>query len=215
MLEFDLLTAEQIEVRVAQINEKSCSLLLYKDARVDMNMLDRHPLIGPENWQCKYYECKGNLYCSVGILAKHTLEPTLRGEVIGEPIHVTPKNSQWIWKDDCGTESYTEKQKGEASDAFKRACFRWGIGRELYTSPDIMFWCKHGQNINLRANNMKYEDYVQSKKNDDSRPKCSTYDKFSVEKIKYNDQRQITDLAIRNNTLNKRVFVYTTTGKDD
>lgn len=181
MLEFDLLTAEQIEVRVSQISASSCSLLLYKDARIDMNMLDRHPEIGPERWQCEYYECKGNLFCKVGIYDSSEMS--------------------WIWKSDCGVESYTEKQKGEASDAFKRACFRWGIGRELYTAPQIRFWVKDRQGnelCTLKEKNGKF----------------STYDSFSVEKIKYNDQRQITDISIKNDTLNKRVFVYTTTGKE-
>lgn len=185
MLEFDLLTPSQIEVRVSQISDKSCSLLLYKDARVDMNMLDRHTDIGPDKWQDKYYECKGNLYCSVGI----------------------KRYDEWIWKDDCGVESYTEKQKGEASDAFKRACFRWGIGRELYTAPQIRFWVSDKQGNQLC--NIKEVTRGNGEK------KFTTWDNFSVEKIKYNDQRQITGIAIKNDTLNKRVFVYTTTGKDD
>lgn len=197
MLEFDLLTAEQIEVRVSQISASSCSLLLYKDARIDMNMLDRHPEIGPERWQCKYYECKGNLYCSVGILVDYC---NVNGSADG---------LQWIWKDDCGVESYTEKQKGEASDAFKRACFRWGIGRELYTAPQIKFWCKSREGVeHVQLTDTKRKDKY-------DRPIYTTYDSFSVEKIKYNDQRQITDISIKNDTLNKRVFVYTTTGKED
>ncbi|MFR9048323.1 MAG: hypothetical protein ACLVJZ_06890 [[Clostridium] leptum] len=66
-MEFRLLKADEIDVRVAQVKESGCSLLLYKDARVDMNILDTTPGIGPENWQRKHYECKGNLFCSVGI----------------------------------------------------------------------------------------------------------------------------------------------------
>ena len=65
-MEFRLLKADEIDVRVAQVKESGCSLLLYKDARVDMNILDTTPGIGPENWQRKHYECKGNLFCSVG-----------------------------------------------------------------------------------------------------------------------------------------------------
>lgn len=190
MIRFDLLNETQIEIRVAQINESSCSLLLYKDARVDMNMLDRHEKIGPARWQCKYYECKGNLYCSVGILIDDGM------------------TSQWVWKDDCGTESFTEKQKGEASDAFKRACFRWGIGRELYTAPKIKVWCnckKNGSLVTLKGTGRNDKNGKEIK---------TTYDEFSVEKIKYNDLNQITDIAIRNDTLGKRVFVYTTTGKE-
>ena len=98
-MEFRLLKADEIDVRVAQVKESGCSLLLYKDARVDMNILDTTPGIGPENWQRKHYECKGNLFCSVGI------------KIDGE----------WVWKDDAGAESQAEKEKGEASDSFKRA----------------------------------------------------------------------------------------------
>ena len=68
-------------------------------------------------WMCDYKEVKGNMYCGIAVL----------NEASGE----------WVWKWDCGTETFTEKEKGEASDAFKRAGFRWGIGRELYTSPKI------------------------------------------------------------------------------
>ena len=112
-MEFRQLRADEIDCRVGTQTDRGISLLLYKDARCDMRLLDE--TVGSENWQDKYYECKGNLFCSVGI-------KTADG---------------WIWKDDCGTESNTEKEKGEASDAFKRACFRWGIGRELYTAPFI------------------------------------------------------------------------------
>ena len=97
-MEFRLLKADEIDVRVAQVKEFGCSLLLYKDARVDMNILDTTPGIGPGNWQRRHYECKGNLFCSVGI------------KIDGE----------WVWKDDAGAESQAEKEKGEASDSFKR-----------------------------------------------------------------------------------------------
>ena len=91
---------------------------------------------------------------------------------------------EWIWKSDCGTESNTEAQKGEASDSFKRACFNWGIGRELYTAPFI--W--------IPADKCSIKD-----------KKC--YDRFEVEKIKVEDKR-ITGLAIRNLTAKKRCFVW-------
>lgn len=153
------LTAQDVEVRVAQIKEgKGCSLLLYKDARCDMNILDE--AVGAQNWQREHYECKGNLFCRVGILI----------------------NSMWIWKSDCGTESNTEAQKGEASDSFKRACFNWGIGRELYTAPFI--WVKNGD---VQLNGKK------------------TYDKFRVTNIVIRDKR-IVELEIENTTLKKIVF---------
>lgn len=99
-----------------QVGEKGFSLLLYKDARCDQTILDE--TVGVGNWQRRHYECKGNLFCSVGINLNYK--------------HI-PSDAAWVWKDDCGTESNTEKEKGEASDSFKRACFNWGIGRELYT----------------------------------------------------------------------------------
>lgn len=119
-MEFRKLKAEEIELRIGTVTAKGVTMLCYKDARVDMNILDE--TVGAENWQCKYYEVVGNLYCSVGVRS---------GDLSG-----------WVWKDDCGTESNTEKEKGQASDAFKRACFRFGIGRELYTSPFIFLPCK-------------------------------------------------------------------------
>lgn len=115
MEKFRNLRADEVDARVGTCNEKGFSLLLYKDARCDQNILDE--TVGPENWQRRHYEVKGNMFCSVGIY--------------------DTEKKEWIWKDDCGTESNTEKEKGEASDSFKRACFNWGIGRELYTAPFI------------------------------------------------------------------------------
>lgn len=112
------LRADEIECRVAKITSSGCQLLLYKDARCDKRILDE--LYGPMNWQDRYEEIKGNMYCSVGVRNSET--------------------GEWIWKQDCGTESFAEKEKGEASDAFKRACFNWGIGRELYSK--IFIWLK-------------------------------------------------------------------------
>lgn len=109
---FRPLKADEVNVRIDTINDKSAMLLLYKDARCDMAVLD--DTVGPMNWQRKHYECKGNLFCSVGI----------RGD-----------DGEWIWKDDCGSEGNYEKAKSESSDSFKRACTTWGIGRELYTAP--------------------------------------------------------------------------------
>ena len=117
MCKFRDLRADEIECRVQQVKDKGLVLLLYKDARVDMNILDE--TVGASNWQREHYECKGNLFCRVGIdIGTHE-----------------GKAERWVFKSDCGTESNTEAQKGEASDSFKRACFNWGIGRELYTAP--------------------------------------------------------------------------------
>lgn len=119
MEKFRKLRADEIELRVGTTNETGFSLLLYKTARVDANILDE--TLGAENWQKKFYQVKNTMICSLGIL--------------------TPNG--WIWKDDAGDESNTEAIKGEASDSFKRAGFAWGIGRELYTSPFI--WVKKDQ----------------------------------------------------------------------
>ena len=111
------LKADEIEVRVGQVYEKGVTMLLYKTARTDMQILDE--MYGAMNWQKDYKEIKGNLYCGIGVW--------------------DADKEQWVWKWDCGTESNTEKEKGEASDAMKRACVNvgGGIGRELYTAPFI------------------------------------------------------------------------------
>lgn len=113
------LRPDEIEVRVGSVTAKGVSLLLYKDARCDMNILDE--VYGPEGWQRKHEVINGNLYCGIGIWNKEI--------------------NEWVWKWDCGTESFTEKEKGEASDAFKRAAFNIGIGRELYTGGFIFASC--------------------------------------------------------------------------
>lgn len=159
-MKFRPLRADEIEVRVQSIKEKGVILLLYKNARCDMNILDE--TVGAENWQREHYECKGNLFCRVGIRCA----------------------DGWIYKSDCGAESNTEKEKGEASDSFKRACVNWGIGRELYTAPFI--FVKTGD---VQINNGK------------------TYDRFLVGKIR-TENGKIVGLSIHNETLKKRVFVW-------
>jgi hypothetical protein len=185
MIEFRDLTPEDIEVRMQSIKKQYVNgqwvngviLLLYKNARVDMNILDE--TVGTENWQREHYECKGNLFCRVGINANYKTA-----------------NSQpnWVYKSDCGTESNTEAQKGEASDSFKRACFNWGIGRELYTSPYI--WVSDALcNIYDTGRKDKYNNAIF---------KCN--DKFAVGKIKI-ENKQITGLSINNLNNGKRVFL--------
>lgn len=175
-MKFRDLTAEDIECRVQSVKQNGLVLLLYKDARCDMRILDE--TAGAEYWQREHYECKGNLFCRVGI--------NFGGNVStkdGIPYE------KWVWKSDCGTESNTEAEKGEASDSFKRACFNWGIGRELYTSPFI---------------------WIPADKCNINNGKC--FDKFSVEKIKIEDKR-ITGLAIWNETKKIRAFVWTEENK--
>ncbi len=123
MCKFRDLTADEIEVRVQSANAKGVTLLLYKDARCDMNILDE--TVGADNWQNRFYENKGILFCSLGINTNYD-KPDLP--------------DRWVWKDDAGVESNTEAEKGNASDARKRSGFAWGIGRELYTSPFV--WVK-------------------------------------------------------------------------
>lgn len=161
---FRLLNADEIEARVATVSEKGCTLLLYKDARCDMNILDE--TVGTMNWTRSH--TRDNANCIVSIWDEN--------------------KKQWISKEDTGTESFTEKEKGLASDSFKRACFNWGIGRELYTAPFI--WIS-ADKVNLSQKNGKY----------------TTYDKFVVEAIRYDEKRQISALSIKNQ-LGKRVYIY-------
>lgn len=175
MCKFRDLRADEIECRVQSAKANGLVLLLYKDARVDMNILDE--TVGSACWQREHYECKGNLFCRVGICVE-----TKKGESIFP---------EWIWKSDCGTESNTEAQKGEASDSFKRACFNWGIGRELYTSPFI--WISDDKCIIKETKNMQGKSIY------------SCYDKFIVESITI-ENKQITALSIYNTT--KKCLAY-------
>lgn len=118
MIKFRSLRADEIECRVQSVKEKGLVLLLYKTARTDMNILDE--TVGPENWQCEFYEVKGVMFCRLGI------NVYFDNPELGE---------RWIWKSDAGSESNQDAEKGNASDARKRVGFSWGIGRELYTSP--------------------------------------------------------------------------------
>ena len=102
--------------RVQSVNQYGASCVAYVDARDVQDLLDK--VVGAGYWQVKYKEHKGNLFASIGINITK-----------GEGVDVLPL---WVWKSDCGTESNVEKQKGEASDAFKRAAVAWGIGRFLY-----------------------------------------------------------------------------------
>lgn len=169
-MKFRDLTEKEIDVRVSTCSEKGVSLLLYKDARCDMNILDE--TVKPENWQRSHELINGNLFCNVAINVNYDKEK--------EPV--------WVSKQDVGVESYTEKEKGQASDSFKRACFNWGIGRELYTAPFI--W------VNAADANIV-----------ENKGKKTTYDKFYVEQIIIKD-KQIVALSIKNKNMKKRVFVY-------
>lgn len=162
------LKADEIDCRISQIGDGWLSLLLYKDARVDMDILDE--TVGAMNWQRKH--TRDNANCSIEIWDE--------------------KKQQWISKEDTGTESYTEKEKGLASDSFKRAGFNWGIGRELYTSPVIF----------IKVSDEKGTNYTEREKNG----KPTTNTRFYVEAIQIKN-KIITGLSIKNNQ-NKRVFVW-------
>ena len=172
-----LLKADEIECRIATINEKGLSLLLYKDARVDQRILDE--TFGIFGWKRSHQCIDGNLYCTVEIYDKDS--------------------GEWISKQDVGTMSYSEKEKGQASDSFKRACFNWGIGRELYSAPFI--WIPAGTAA------------IQSKESDsrNKEKKYYCYDRFSVSSIEYNGDREISSLVIVNE---KGQAVYAMKNKD-
>ena len=150
-MEFRLLRADEIDVRVGGITDgKGGYLLLYKDARCDMNILDES--VGASNWQRGHELIDGQLFSNVSIYDEDKKE--------------------WITKQDVGVESYTEKEKGRASDSFKRACVNWGIGRELYTAPFIWISDKSANKNTWR------------------------YKKFRVTHIAYDDKKKISELAI-------------------
>ena len=127
------LKAEEVEIRVGKVGEKGATLLLYKDARADMTILDE--IVGPFNWKREH--SRDNANCTVSIWDKD--------------------KEQWISKEDTGAESFTEKEKGLASDSFKRACFNWGIGRELYTAPLIFVKCETKAEASRYVLKNKYE----------------------------------------------------------
>lgn len=167
---FRNLKAEEIDCRIAQIDINWCTLLLYKDARVDQDILDE--TVGAMNWQRKHL--RDNANCIIEIW--------------------DAEKKQWISKEDTGTESFSEAEKGLASDSFKRAGFNWGIGRELYTSPSIFILPRKDMVKKGKDN----EFYLNAK------GKVETKTKFYVEYIDYDDKDNIVDLIIRDNKNNIR-----------
>lgn len=162
-LEFRLLRADEIDARIGSANDKGITLLLYKDARCDQNILDE--TVGPMNWQ--RHHSRENANCTVSIW--------------------DDDKGQWVEKEDTGTESNTESEKGLASDSFKRACFNWGIGRELYTAP--FMW--------IDASKLKEH------KNVGGKWKCS--DRFTVTKLTYSG-RTISGVTVKNKSGDSFVF---------
>ena len=167
----------QIDCRINQIASNYCTLLLYKDARVDMNVLDE--TVGCMNWQKSYL--RDNANCVVSIY--------------------DDEKKQWVSKEDTGTESFAEQEKGLASDSFKRACFNWGIGRELYTAPSIFITPRKDIKYRITIDN-KQQEVDEFYKN--SKDKYETKTRFWVEIIDYDENRNIQDLIIRDNKNNIR-----------
>lgn len=166
------LKPEEIEIRVQQCSEKGFSCLLYKTARVDMAILDE--IFGLNNWTTDYKEIKGNLYCGIGTR--------------------TNEKEEFVWKWDCGIESREDsdgnQKKGEASDAFKRAGVKVGIGRELYSAPFI--WIS--------------SDLVPTEKGTNGKWQVKGYPDLCVSDIEYNSNKDITELTIKSK--GKTVFTY-------
>lgn len=161
------LRKDEIEVRVASTQNNVAQLLLYKTARTDAAILDE--TFGQFNWQCSYSEIKGNLFCTISVR--------------------DPNTNEWISKMDCGSESNIEKEKGEASDAFKRSGFRWGIGVELYSTPRIK--------IPIEESDMYNGRFCQS---------------FSLKDIEISPDHKITSLSIQDRRGNVR---YTYNSQDN
>lgn len=152
-----LLKADEIECRAASVSEKGLSLLLYKDARVDQKILDE--TFGPFGWKRSHQCIGGNLYCTVEVYDR--------------------ESGVWVAKQDVGAAGNAEKEKSQASDSFKRACFNWGIGRELYTAPFI--WVPAGK-AGIQKRGERF---------------CSS-ERFSVASICYNRDREIAGLSVVN-----------------
>ena len=160
MRKFRLLHADEIEVRVARVTQYGVQLLLYKTARTDAALLDE---TYPEQWQNDYKAIDGKMYCGIGI----------------------KMGSEWHWRWNCGVESNMEATKGEASDAFKRAGFMWGIGAELYTSP----------RITVKPDACKIDG-----------TKCNDF--FEVTDIGYDQAGRINRLTIYNRTQRKPAYTF-------
>jgi hypothetical protein len=97
--------------RVGATNKDKTSAiaLAYLNARDVMNRLD--DVMGYD-WQNKYsLSDSGLLICDIGLKI----------------------NSEWIWRANGAGASDIEAEKGQASDAFKRAAVLFGVGQYLYS----------------------------------------------------------------------------------
>lgn len=168
------LKIQEVDFRVQSINKGGdVTILAYKNSRVDMNRLDS--VYGVDGWQKKYELIDGKLFCSVGIYSD--------------------KLSQWIWKQDVGTESNTEKEKGQASDAFKRACFNLGIGRELYDYPLIQIKLEDAEfdkATNRPTFNFKLKEWIWGSKFDENENLIQLSAKDQNGNLRFNWKKQAT-----------------------
>lgn len=166
-LEFRNLRADEIQVRIGQVYTRSgwASLLLYKDARVDIQLLNE--TFGVFGWQRRH--TRDNANCIVAVWDS--------------------ENKHWVEKEDTGTESQFESEKGLASSSFKRACTNLGIGLSLYTAPQIL----------LKAG----EGYIL-----DTNGGVSSKNRFKVKEIEYDGNNHISKLVIENLALKKVVYTF-------
>lgn len=170
-LKFRALRANEIEARIGTITEKGCSLLLYQDARAAMNVLDE--TVGPMNWQRSH--TRDNQNCTISIW--------------------DDEKNQWISKEDTGVESFSEKEKGLASDSFKRASVNWGIGRELYDTPFI--WIPAESLSKIWQEGTKWK----------------TKDCFMVSGFECDENKHPVYIEIWNRVTRKQVYKYDKRGK--
>lgn len=173
-IDFRTVRADEIDIRISQIDKSWCTLLLFKDARVDQNILDE--TVGQLNWQ--RHHSRENANCIVSIWDED--------------------KKQWVEKEDTGVESFSQAEKGLASDSFKRACFNWGIGRELYTAPSIFVLPRKDMGKLRKPEEEPNEFFL------GTNGKYTTKTKFYVDYIDYDENRNIKDLIIRDHKGNMR-----------
>lgn len=109
----------ELQWRVSRVDNKNApmtkaNMVAYIDARDVQERLDKYCIYG---WTNEYYEHKGNLFCRIGIRFS--------------------EGGEFEFRSDVGKPSNTDKEKGESSDAFKRAAVMWGVNRDAYKVGEI------------------------------------------------------------------------------
>lgn len=104
--------------------------LAYLNARDVMERLDE--VCGVSGWQARYpfIGC-----CEIGI--KITWTHCRDSKIVDATTFKVDK--EWVWKSNGAGQSDIEAEKGQYSDAFKRAAVLWGIGRYLYDLPNTWY----------------------------------------------------------------------------